>query len=77
MTPRLEEDWRMVVCPACNGDGGFEVVTGYDPHDGSPTGYIDKCVECSGRGEYEAKVTMEEADWLMKWDEEGENVGDE
>jgi hypothetical protein len=64
------EDWRMCVCPACNGDGGFDIPTGYDPNDGSLTGYFSECVDCSGKGEYLADVSMDEGDWLMKWNEE-------
>jgi DnaJ-class molecular chaperone len=41
---------RIVDCPACEGEGAFEHVTGYDPRDGSPTGWIDQCRYCGGEG---------------------------
>ncbi len=42
---------RFVECPSCLGERGFEVFTGYDPRDGSPTGWIEPCDYCGGSGE--------------------------
>lgn len=41
---------RIVECDACQGERGFEHVTGYDPRDGSLTGWIEPCDACAGRG---------------------------
>lgn len=37
-------------CAACGGEGEFEVLTGYDPRDGAPTGYVETCGCCNGTG---------------------------
>jgi hypothetical protein len=47
---------RIVECPACEGDPEWEVVTGYDPRDGSPTGWIERCSFCHGTGEVEIEA---------------------
>lgn len=44
---------RIVACPACSGEGMWEVHTGYNPNDGSPTGYTQVCDTCDGKGEIE------------------------
>jgi hypothetical protein len=44
------EDTRLIDCPVCGGNCGFEHLTGYDPRDGSPTGWIEPCDYCHGRG---------------------------
>lgn len=43
-------DTRFGDCPSCGGDCQFEHLTGYDPRDGSPTGWIEKCDWCDGTG---------------------------
>jgi len=57
----VPSDIRVVseACPACNGDGRFDVVTGYDPRDGSSTGYTMDCTSCSGEGGFEEEVAFE------------------
>ncbi len=49
---------RFVDCPACGGDCQFEHLTGYDPRDGSPTGWIEKCDTCGGKGEVEIAAEL-------------------
>jgi hypothetical protein len=50
--PELQEheDQVEVSCPECNGDSGWEVITGYSSRDGEPTGYWEECPCCEGRG---------------------------
>lgn len=42
---------RQVECPLCDGERGWDIWTGYDPRDGSPTGYFQTCNLCNGNGE--------------------------
>lgn len=37
-------------CFDCNGDGGWDVITGYSSRDGEPTGWWETCPTCEGRG---------------------------
>lgn len=53
---------RTIQCPGCNGDGYFEVVTGYDSRDGSPQGFREQCRECEGKGFVEVEPTDDEDD---------------
>lgn len=43
-------DLRLVDCPNCGGETQFEHLTGYDPHDGSPRGWIEPCETCKREG---------------------------
>ena len=52
MTPG-PDDTRIVPCSSCGGDGGHEVLTGYDPRDGSPLGWWERCQTCKGTGDEE------------------------
>jgi hypothetical protein len=47
---------RFADCPACGGECQFEHFTGYDPRDGSPTGWIERCDYCGGTGIAEISV---------------------
>lgn len=50
-------------CPACGEERGYEVFTGIDRHDGSPTGYWVECSFCDGRGYVEEPARLiDEAD---------------
>ena len=44
------------VCPNCRGEGRIEHLTGYDPHDGSQTGWTEECDWCNGTGEVEDEM---------------------
>jgi hypothetical protein len=45
---------RFVICPACGGEGLWEVLTGgYDPRDGQADGYTKVCETCGGSGQIE------------------------
>jgi hypothetical protein len=47
-----EVEERVIDCPECNGDGGFERLTGgYNHHDGSPYTVWDECRACNGQCE--------------------------
>lgn len=39
-----------IECTVCHGDRRIEVLTGYDPRDGQPTGYDYQCAACNGTG---------------------------
>ncbi len=39
-----------VECSACGGDGRFEILTGYNPRNGEPDGYMQTCGVCNGTG---------------------------
>ena len=47
----------VIACPACGGECQFEYLTGYDPRDGSPTGWIEPCGFCKGKGEVVVDMT--------------------
>ena len=50
-------DYREVECEVCEGEGAWEVHTGgYDPHDGSPNGYMKECTYCKGTGRFWEQV---------------------
>lgn len=51
-----EQEMRWIECPACDGGGGRETVTGYDPRNGNLTGYWTACDVCKGRREIEIEV---------------------
>jgi hypothetical protein len=56
---------RWVECPACNGERGHEVLTGYNINDGSPTGYIEPCRFCGETGSIEIDdepITIDDLD---------------
>lgn len=59
-----DEDGTAVIiaCPRCNGEGREEHVTGYDPRDGSPTGWSNICSLCDGTGEVEDEARSVECD---------------
>ncbi len=59
---------RFVECPACLGERGFEVFTGYDPRDGSPTGWIERCSYCDGRGEVQEEARLIDEDEIAERD---------
>ena len=54
-------DIRVVseVCVGCDGEGRFNVLTGYDPRDDSPMGYTLGCDACGGAGGFETQVEFE------------------
>lgn len=55
----------LIECPCCSGECRFEVWTGYDPRDGSPTGYYETCDECKGTGGIEIEpepITLDDLD---------------
>lgn len=57
------KETRMIACPECGGDRGWEVLTHYDPRDGDPKGYWQHCEVCEATGEIEIEVepvTMED-----------------
>jgi hypothetical protein len=62
---------RFIECPNCGGDCEFAHLTGYDPRDGSPTGWIERCPTCRGRGEIEAELAPMTQDDLDERDKEG------
>lgn len=41
---------RIVLCEACGSEGRIQHVTGFDWHDGSPTGWEEPCPYCEGTG---------------------------
>ena len=47
---------RMIECPNCCGEGGYETVTGYSPRNGETTGYWTTCQVCEGKREIEVEV---------------------
>jgi hypothetical protein len=49
-------DTRLIECPNCNGDCGWEILTGYNARNGEPTGYWQACDYCEARGEIEIEV---------------------
>jgi len=52
-----EPSARIVACPECNGDGGWERPTGgYNHHDGSLYTTWSECRECDGTGEIEVET---------------------
>jgi hypothetical protein len=57
---------RFIECPGCAGDCSVEHLDGgYDPRDGSPTGFIGVCLTCMGRGSIEIDdepITIEDMD---------------
>ena len=57
-------DLRMIPCPHCGGEGSWEVVTGYDPRDGQPTGWIERCATCGGTGGIEEECPLIDEDDL-------------
>lgn len=59
-------DTRTRDCPACGGDPEWEVLTGYDPRDGSPTGWIERCDCCRGTGVAEIPVEPVDQDDLAE-----------
>lgn len=61
-----EVEPMVVDCPACGGDGGGEVWTGYDPRDGSATGYWQNCATCDGAREVEIIPEVAGPDDLME-----------
>lgn len=65
-----------IPCPHCAGDGGFEVWTGYDPRDGSPTGYTTECSYCGGTGDDFAEVLPIDDTDLDRLDEDGALPGE-
>ena len=73
-TQRLEELKRacpcIVACPACGGEGMWEVLTGgYDPRDGSPNGYTQLCETCGGSGEVEEEPELRTLQDLQEEDD--------
>ena len=44
---------RLIACPECGGDGGWETLTSYDPRNGEPLGYWTTCQVCEGKREIE------------------------
>jgi hypothetical protein len=59
-----------IECPACGGDCEFEHLTGYDPRDGNPTGWLERCSYCDGKGEVEEEIRLIEQDDLDERDPE-------
>lgn len=60
---------KMIECTVCNGDRQFEVVTGYDPRDGQPTGYHQTCGACHGDGAEEIElqpITMDDLEEMSQ-----------
>lgn len=56
---------RLIECPACSGDGGWDTLTGYDPRNGEPTGYWTECDTCKGTRGIEIEdqpIEMEDLD---------------
>lgn len=56
-----ETDTRQFTCGLCNGDGGWDHVTGHDPQ--GPVWRWQTCDGCEGRGKIEVEsepVTMED-----------------
>jgi len=50
-------DVRIIYCPECLGDGGFEMLgNDYDRNTGAPQTYWKKCDLCLGAGEIEISV---------------------
>jgi hypothetical protein len=46
----------LIDCPACCGDGVIEHLWSYDPRDGSPVGYGERCDLCHGTGMIEEEL---------------------
>lgn len=46
----LDPPLLYVDCPVCGGEKEWEVWLGYDPRDGSPTGYVTRCDHCDDDG---------------------------
>lgn len=59
-------DDRLVPCPRCGGEGSWEVLTGYDPRDGSPTGWVERCDACDGAGGIEEECPLIDEDDLQE-----------
>lgn len=51
-----DPETRMIECPFCNGEGGQETITGYNPRNGEQTGYWTACHACEGKKEIEIEV---------------------
>jgi hypothetical protein len=50
-------DIRIIVCPDCQGDGGFECLGyDYDHNTGAPQTFWQKCNVCDAKGEIEQRV---------------------
>lgn len=61
-------DVRIIVCPDCEGDGGFEGFTGtYDRHTGAPGTCWQTCALCGGNKEIEVSVSPIEMSDLDLW----------
>lgn len=61
----LERETRMIECPGCDGEGGYETLTHYDARNGEPCGYWTTCGVCNGAREIEVEVepiTLEDLD---------------
>jgi hypothetical protein len=57
-------DIRIITCPDCLGDGGWEILTGMDDRNGEPRGYWRGCEACEGCGEIEVEVEVVTAEDL-------------
>jgi len=64
MAEHEEPPLRQVQCGQCGGEGRWFVPTGYDPRDGSQTGYEAICSVCNGDGWYVEEVAPDEEDLI-------------
>lgn len=48
----------IVPCPGCQGDGGFEHVTGFDPFNGCERVRFSHCETCDGSGSVEEETAV-------------------
>jgi hypothetical protein len=64
----------IVACPACQGEGGHEHVTGFDYVDGSERVRFTRCDVCEGTGSVEEEVQPRTLDDLEQIEAERRHV---